>query len=107
MEKNVKICCEKIELDGLFQDISKEKLAIITHPHPLYGGNMENPVVELLQEELTKKGYSTLRFNFRQVKMQGSDEDSIKDLEAAISFLKEQGLKNDLLLDGYSYGSWI
>ena len=107
MEKKVKICCDKIELDGLFEHISDEKVAIITHPHPLYGGNMENPVVELLQEELVKTGYSTLRFNFRQVKMDGKDEDSIRDLEAAISFLKEQGFGNNFLLAGYSYGSWI
>ena len=107
MEKKIKICCGKVELDGLFQYTSNEKIAIITHPHPLYGGNMENPVVELLQEELAKKGYSTLRFNFRQVKMEGNDEDSIKDLEAAVCFLNEQGLNNSLLLAGYSYGSWI
>ncbi|MCK5311980.1 MAG: alpha/beta hydrolase [Desulfobacteraceae bacterium] len=107
MEDIIKFCCEKIELDGLFQYTSNEKIAIITHPHPLYGGNMENPVVELLQEELTKQGYSTLRFNFRQVKMEGSDEDSIKDLEAAICFLNTKGFKHNILLAGYSYGSWI
>jgi alpha/beta superfamily hydrolase len=107
LEKKVKICCDKIELDGFFQYTSKEKSAIITHPHPLYGGSMENPVVELLQEQLTAKGYSTLRFDFRQVKMDGNDEDSIRDLEAAIWFLKEQGVGNNLLLAGYSYGSWI
>ena len=109
LEKKIKICCGKIELDGLFQYTSNEKIAIITHPHPLYGGNMENSVVELLQEELAKKGYSTLRFNFRQVKMEGkgNDEDSIKDLKAAICFLNEQGLNKSLLLAGYSYGSWI
>ncbi|MCD4742648.1 MAG: alpha/beta hydrolase [Desulfobacteraceae bacterium] len=107
MEKSVIIYCNKIELDGLFEYISNEKVAIITHPHPLYGGNMENPVVELLQEELVKKGYSTLRFNFRQVKMPGNDKESINDLEAVVSFLKEQGIKINPLLAGYSYGSWI
>lgn len=107
MEKKVKIYCEKIELNGLFQYISNEKAAIITHPHPLYGGNMENSVVVLLQEELIKKGYSTLRFNFRQVNESLSDKESIIDLKAAIFFLNEKGLKNNPLLAGYSYGSWV
>jgi uncharacterized protein len=107
LTKAIKIECGNIELDGLFKYISGEKTAIVTHPHPLYGGNMENPVVEAITEELIKKGYSTLRFNFRQVKMQGDDEDSIKDLEAVFDFVKTRGIKTSPLLAGYSYGSWV
>ncbi|MCP3899309.1 MAG: alpha/beta hydrolase [Desulfobacteraceae bacterium] len=107
MEKKVTIYCDTIELDGLFEHVSNEKAAIITHPHPRYGGTMENYVVETLQETLIKNGYSTLRFNFRQVYVSGSDEDSIEDLKAVIDFLKEQGLDDNILLAGYSYGSWI
>lgn len=107
MEKRVKICRDEIELDGLFDHISNEKAAIITHPHPLYGGNMENSVVALLQEALVKNGYSTLRFDFRQVTQSLSDKESIEDLKIAIDFLGEKGLKDKLLLAGYSYGSWI
>ena len=107
LEEKVKIYYNKIKTDGLFEHISDEKTAIITHPHPLYGGNMENSVVVLLQGELVKKGYSTLRFNFRQVTEPLSDKESVIDLKAAIFFLNEKGLKNNLLLAGYSYGSWI
>lgn len=107
LEEIVKISCGNIELDGLFQHKSFNKAAVITHPHPLYGGTMDNLVVHVLQEELSKKGYSTLRFNFRQVYEQLTDIDSEKDLETAINFLKEKkGIKN-ILLAGYSYGSWI
>lgn len=107
MEKNIQISHDNIKLTGLYHDKPGEKAAVITHPHPLYGGSMDNMVVEILQEELSKKEYSTLRFNFRQVYEQLTDRDSERDLEAAINFLKEnKGIKN-ILLAGYSYGSWI
>jgi len=107
LEKTINIPCENIELDGLFHHVSDKKAAVISHPHPLYGGNMENTVVEVITEELIKNGYSTLRFNFRQVNTQGSDNDSIKDLKAAMLFLEDKGFKNNILLAGYSYGSWV
>jgi alpha/beta superfamily hydrolase len=39
--------------------------AVICHPHPLYGGNMHNAVVEAVRRGLLEAGVATLRFNFR------------------------------------------
>lgn len=107
MEKEIKIRNGKIELTGLFEHNSHKKVAVITHPHPLYGGNMENPIVEILQEELKKNKYSTLRFNFRQVYEPLTDKDSQEDLNIAVNYLKEKGYLDKILICGYSYGSWI
>ena len=41
--------------------------AVISHPHPLMGGDMGNSIVETLAEALFAGGISTLRFNFRGV----------------------------------------
>jgi alpha/beta superfamily hydrolase len=41
--------------------------AVIAHPHPVYGGTLDNPVVFHADRELNRAGLTTLRFNFRSV----------------------------------------
>ena len=42
-------------------------LAIVAHPHPLYGGTMDNKVAQILAKTLSGLGYIAVRFNFRGV----------------------------------------
>ena len=42
-------------------------IAIILHPHPLHGGNMNNRVVFIMFNNFVERGFSVLRFNFRGV----------------------------------------
>jgi alpha/beta superfamily hydrolase len=64
---------------------------IVCHPHPLYGGDMDNNVVCKLSETLTQATLASLRFNFRGVGgSQGEFAQGIgerEDVEAAISFI--------------------
>lgn len=63
---------------------------IICHPHPLYGGNMDNNVVCSLAQALPGSSFASFRFNFRGVgRSQGEFDNGIgeqRDVEAAISF---------------------
>jgi len=84
---------------------------IVCHPHPLYGGSMDNNVVCNLSETLTQASLASFKFNFRGVgESQGGFGQGIgerEDVEAAISFIstvKEVDSKR-IGLAGYSAGA--
>jgi alpha/beta superfamily hydrolase len=84
---------------------------IVCHPHPLYGGSMDNNVVRSLSETLTQASLASFKFNFRGVGgSQGEFSQGIgerEDVEAAISFvstLKEVDSRR-IGLAGYSAGA--
>ena len=63
-------------------------IAIILHPHPLYGGTMNNKVVYNLHYAFHRIGFTCLRFNFRGVgRSQGSFDNGIGELSDAASAL--------------------
>ena len=99
-----------IKIEGLFRSIPGDKGVVITHPHPLYGGNMYNNVVESLVRIYQLAGYTTLRFNFRSVgSSEGEYDNGIGeqgDVKAALHYLTQRG-KKVLELAGYSFGSWV
>jgi alpha/beta superfamily hydrolase len=84
--------------------------ALITHPHPLYGGSMHNNVVEALVSAASEAGWSALRFNFRGVGGSSGSHDNGQgeqdDVIAAASWLQERS-EAPLVLLGYSFGSLV
>lgn len=110
METKVTFISEKLALEAMYKKNSTTKGAIVTHPHPLYGGDMSNPVVESLTNSFNKKNYTTLRFNFRGVGgSEGKYNDGVgeqEDILAAIQFLMNEGITS-IYLAGYSFGSWV
>ncbi len=110
MEDIVQFSSGGLAIEGLLQKDSETSGVVITHPHPLYGGNMHNNVVGAIARTYQKLGYSTLRFNFRGVgSSQGSYSDGIgeqEDVRAAIAYLADLGVKQ-IDLAGYSFGAWV
>jgi uncharacterized protein len=110
MLERVRFSSGGVELEGMLNLKEMDKGAVVTHPHPLYGGNMYHPVVEVIADAYARKGYSTLRFNFRGVAgSQGSYDDGrgeVSDILAAKSLLMEKGIRH-IDLAGYSFGSWV
>ena len=84
---------------------------VLCHPHPLYGGDMDNPVVVRVSEVLGALGAATLRFNFRGVGGSGGAHDGgpgeTRDVEAALAHLRASLDGEPLLLAGYSFGATI
>jgi uncharacterized protein len=85
---------------------------VVCHPHPLYGGDMENPVVARTAEVVRAAGLGTLRFNFRGVGQSGGTHDHGEaeqdDVEAALGRLERRlPAARGLGLAGYSFGAAI
>jgi uncharacterized protein len=100
----------RMRLEGLFAATEGTRGAVISHPHSLMGGDMWNPVVEIVTQALFSDGISTLRFNFRGVGGSGGTFDEGRgeqeDLLSALAFLEDRGLK-EFLPAGYSFGAWV
>ncbi len=97
-------------LEGLYRRASNSRAVVVTHPHPLYGGDMYNDVVELVNNVYGECGYTTLRFNFRGVGgSSGIHDNGIgerEDVLGALDFLRVSGMST-LHLVGYSFGAWV
>jgi len=110
METGVIIKNQTIRLQGMLAEGSVDRCVVVTHPHPLYGGNMDNPVVVETARAFVRKGFTTLRFNFRgtggSTGMYDNGQGEQSDVIAALDFLRERGGRN-LCLAGYSFGSRI
>jgi uncharacterized protein len=85
---------------------------VVCHPHPLYGGDMDNPVVVRATEVAQGAGVATLRFNFRGVGasggVHGGGEGEQEDVAAALAVLAARLPTESLIgLAGYSFGAWV
>ena len=101
-------------LEGRYhpQKAKDAPIAIILHPHPQFGGTMNNRVVYNLHYAFHKIGFTVLRFNFRGVgRSQGEYDQGIGELSDAASALDYlQALKPEAkscFIAGFSFGAWI
>ena len=86
-------------------------IAIICHPHPLYGGSLTNKVVHIIARAINDLGLATVRFNFRGVgKSTGSFDDGrgeTEDLLAVNNWVRQQHPDSPIWLAGFSFGAYI
>ncbi|MEL0071801.1 MAG: alpha/beta hydrolase [Rhodobiaceae bacterium] len=101
-------------LEGRFSQnkTARAPIALILHPLPQLGGNMNNPVTYQLYHQFVSRGFSVLRFNFRGIgRSQGEFDNGageLSDAAAALDWL--QALSQDAKecwVAGYSFGAWI
>src|SRR5712692_9246002 len=87
-------------------------IALLLHPHPQHGGTMNNKVVYSLYHAFVRRGFSTLRFNFRGVgRSQGTfdrGEGELSDAAAALDWLQTYNANASACwIGGFSFGAWI
>lgn len=87
-------------------------VAMVLHPHPQGGGTMNNRMVQMLYQTFVKRGFATLRFNFRGVgRSQGIFDNGIGELSdcaSALDWLQQFNIEAQTTwVAGYSFGAWV
>jgi hypothetical protein len=87
--------------------------ALILHPHPLYGGTMNNKIVHAAYQAFKSANYAVMRFNFRGVGRSegehGKGSDDLSDAAAALNWMSihNPSISGPHIIVGYSFGAWI
>ncbi|MEW6268910.1 MAG: alpha/beta fold hydrolase [Thermodesulfobacteriota bacterium] len=102
------------QLEAIYRPTREDAahVALVLHPHPLYGGTMHNPVVFHCARALHEAGFETLRFNFPGVGdstgAHGHGVGEVDDARAALDFLLErQPAARDVVVAGFSFGAAV
>lgn len=84
-------------------------IAVIAHPHPLFGGTMDNKVVQTIARAFVQSGWTAVRFNFRGVGASAGAHDEgrgeMEDLLAVVAQTAPAG--QPLALAGFSFGAFV
>ena len=101
-------------LEGRYQPakLKGSPIGIVLHPHPQFGGTMNNQIVYNLFYGFVRRGFSTLRFNFRGVgRSQGGFDHGageLSDAAAALDYAQSQNPEaRTCWIAGVSFGAWI
>jgi uncharacterized protein len=88
---------------------SPRGLAVVCHPHPQFGGTMDNKVVQTLARSLLQLGYRSVRFNFRGIgTSQGLWDAGRGEVDDALAVIGAHRLAGQaLVLAGFSFGAYV
>jgi alpha/beta superfamily hydrolase len=104
----VKIPVGDFALVGEARLVAGADAAVICHPHPAFGGHMDNSLLVGLSDALGAAGLATLRFNFRGVGGSGGmptgGHAEHEDVYAAVAWMASQGARQ-IVIVGYSFGA--
>lgn len=101
-------------LEGRYQRGKGENppVALILHPHPLFGGTMNNRATFELYNLFSRKGFAVLRFNFRGIGRSQGEYDhgqgELADAATALDYLQQMNPNAPFAwVAGFSFGAWI
>ena len=101
-------------LEGRYQHGGEPNapIALVLHPHPEYGGTMNNKVVYNVYQVFARRGFSVLRFNFRGVGRSQGEYDNgqgeLSDAASALDWLQSYNPNAETCwVGGFSFGAWI
>ncbi len=103
----------EIAVDLPPEEVATRGIALVAHPHPLFGGTMDNKVAQTLARILTQLGYIVTRSNFRGVGATEGTHDNgqgeAEDLLAVLAHMRAQPGQETvpLVLAGFSFGTFV
>jgi len=82
---------------------------VISHPHPLFGGTMQNKVVQTLAKAFVQNGWRAIRFNFRGVgASEGAYDEGRGEVDDLISMIEATcEAAQPMALAGFSFGAYV
>jgi alpha/beta superfamily hydrolase len=82
--------------------------AVIAHPHPLFGGTMDNKVVQTIARAFVQSGWRAVRFNFRGVgSSEGAYDEGRGELQDLLALVAHSAPEGGLALAGFSFGAFV
>ena len=110
-ERPLTITNGDVRIEAQIHDGDSAIAAIVLHPHPQYGGDMDNRVVTAVASALAARGATTIRFNFRGAGGSTGAYDGghgeASYARAAVAAAQEAAPKAKLIVAGYSFGAMI
>jgi alpha/beta superfamily hydrolase len=98
----------EVAIDEPAQPRSGGGLALIAHPHPLFGGTLHNKVVQTLARAHVQQGWRVLRFNFRGVGASaGVHDHGVGETDDLLALLQLEAAHGPLALAGFSFGAYV
>lgn len=83
-------------------------VAVIAHPHPLFGGTMSNKVVQTLARAFVQSGWQALRFNFRGVgASEGAYDEGRGETADMLEVIRQVAPEGALAVAGFSFGAFV
>lgn len=83
-------------------------VAIVSHPHPLFGGTMDNKVVQTLARAHLQRGWTAVRFQFRGVgRSAGGHDGGIGETDDLLDVIQALAPVGPLALAGFSFGAFV
>jgi uncharacterized protein len=111
---------QKLSIDGPAGELEiavnepagdRRGIALIAHPHPLYGGTLDNKVVQTLAKAFVALGYCALRLNFRGVGASDGVFDEghgeVEDFLALADYGRRTYGEGELAIGGFSFGGFV
>lgn len=100
-----------LDLPDSAQFATPRGIALVAHPHPLYGGTMDNKVAQTLARAFVALGYATARMNFRGVGASAGVHDKgsgeTDDMALLLAHMRERFPDLPAALSGFSFGTFV